>query len=126
MKTRFTSVCVKHPELKGERKFSSYACIGCNREQSAIREQSEKTKAVRRAYWANNKEKRRVGIQAWRDKNNERIAAKNKEWYEAAKKTAEFQALSKERDRKTYARKKDYFAKKHKKWVALNKEKWRA
>lgn len=36
--TYFGKVCTKHPELHGERRRRSCACVGCHKERSAVRE----------------------------------------------------------------------------------------
>lgn len=126
MKTRFGKVCAKHPALNGERKFSSYSCIGCGKEKSAAYEKTDKCKAVRKLYQENNKEFLKKVMADWRVENKKRIAAVNKDWYERVKKTPEFKELSAARDKANYAKKKEYFAQKHKKWVAANPDKWKA
>jgi hypothetical protein len=110
----------------GERKFYSYSCIGCEKENNATREKTPEARAKRKAYRLSNKDACKRRKDDWRSRNKEHVAAVNKAWYESVKTTASFKVKSKERDRVTYAKKKDYFAQKHKCWIAANPDKWKA
>lgn len=117
-------ICAKHPDAQGARYRG--ACVQCRKEQNAAREQLPSTKAMRHAYWKSHEEERRSTIQRWRDRNKDHIAEVNKAWYAGVRDTPEFKALTKQRDAAKYAEKREYFAAKHKRWVAANPEKWKA
>lgn len=118
----FGKICEKHSSLKGER--YNYQCIACRKEQNAAREQRPEIRAIRRSYREKNKVACNARSKEGKRKNAARNAIYNKGWYRAHK--AKNPELYKNRDRAQYAKRKEYFAQKYKRWVATNPEKRKA
>ena len=78
-------VCVKHPELNGERYRSDRSCMGCKSESSARwqRENPEKRQRIVERFLEANPGKASAYSRRWQIDNREKDAASKKRWWRA-------------------------------------------
>lgn len=78
-------MCVKHPELSGERYDPSRNCVACGRDNARKQYAANPEKGCEQArrWSADNPEKKRVIAERWRTANLPKVKAQQKRWRQA-------------------------------------------
>lgn len=84
-KTRyFGKICIKHPDLNGERTIHGRGCVGCARDYAknkAAKDRKAASEKFKKWYKKRDIEKTNARSREWRDSNKEKVNARKRELY---------------------------------------------